>query len=82
MHTSTGNRLETYQTNSRRRGLNASTASARRATINETRALTGTYGLLRRMYPSLSDEQAAAMVRQRIMVEQLRKAATSARSRR
>jgi hypothetical protein len=34
-------------------------------------------GLLGRMYPSLSREQAAAVVRQEIMVEQLRKVARS-----
>jgi hypothetical protein len=39
-------------------------------------------GLLRRMYPGLSPEQAASMVRQRIMVEQLRKAAKSRKRRR
>jgi hypothetical protein len=34
-------------------------------------------GLLSRMYPGLSREQAAAVVRQEIMVEQLRKVARS-----
>jgi hypothetical protein len=34
-------------------------------------------GLLSRMYPSLSREQAAAVVRQEIMVEELRKLARS-----
>ncbi len=39
-------------------------------------------GLLSRMYPGLSREQAASVVRQRIMVEQLRKAARSRKRRR
>ena len=82
MNRSTGNPLEAQQPNTERRRLTTSTASARRAPTNGTHALTGTFGLLRRMYPNLSHEQAAAMVRQRIMLEQLRKAATSARSRR
>jgi hypothetical protein len=34
-------------------------------------------GLLSRMYPALSREQAAAVVRQQIMLERLRKAAQS-----
>ncbi len=37
-------------------------------------------GLLSRMYPGLSREQAAAVVRQEIMVEQLRKVARSRKS--
>ena len=82
MNTPTSNPLEDQQSNNQGRGSNTATASAQRVPTNETRALSGTFGLLRRMYPSLSHEQAAAMVRQRIMVEQLRKAATSARSRR
>jgi hypothetical protein len=39
-------------------------------------------GLLSRMYPGLSREQAATVVRQRIMVERLRKAARSHKRRR
>ena len=39
-------------------------------------------GLLRRMYPGLSREQAALAVRQRIMVDRLRKAAKSRERRR
>ena len=38
--------------------------------------------LLSRMYPGLSREQAASVVRQRIMVERLRKAAGSRKRRR
>jgi hypothetical protein len=36
-------------------------------------------GLLRRIYPGLSREQAAAVVRQEIMVDQLRKVASVSR---
>jgi len=41
--------------------------------------MTSGYGLLGRMYPNLSHEQAAALVQQKVMLEQLRKAATSGR---
>ena len=39
-------------------------------------------GLLGRMYPGLNREQAASVVRQRIMVDRLRKAAGSRKRRR
>ena len=82
MNAPNGNSLKAHLANSDSHSVHALSASARRAPTNGTHALTGTFGLLRRMYPNLSHEQAAAMVRQRIMLEQLRKAATSARSRR
>ena len=82
MSASDSNILETKQPNSECRSLNASTASARRASPNGTCATTGNYGLLSRMYPGLSREQAAAMIRQRIMLEELRRAATSPKSHR
>jgi hypothetical protein len=62
--------------------LNAPAASARPANSYEKCAIAGNYGLLSRMYPNLSPEQAAAMIHQKIMLEQLRKAATSRRRRR
>ena len=82
MNTSTGNPLETKSPNSECRNLNTPPASTRRATPSETCAMPGSYGLLGRMYPGLSREQAAAMIRQKIMLEQLRRAATSPTSRR
>lgn len=60
-------------------GLNTPTSSAWRANRNEKYVMTGSYGLLSRMYPNLSRDQAAALVQQKIMLEQLRKAATSGR---
>jgi hypothetical protein len=81
MNTCTDNSLEAHQANIECRSLNAPGALARRASTEAT-SMTGGYGLLGRMYPGLSHEQAAAMIRQRIMLDELRRTATSSRSRR
>ena len=57
--------------------IGALSALPRSASDNDTYLNGKGKGLLIRMYPSLSREQAAAVVRQEIMVEQLRKLARS-----
>jgi hypothetical protein len=72
---------QTQQSSNESRGSSALAASAQQATSNEKCVIAGSYGLLSRMYPGLSREQAAALVQQKIMLERLRKAATSNRRR-
>ncbi len=55
--------------------ISALSAMAQPASGKETYENGKGKGLLSRMYPGLSPEQAAAVVRQEIMVEQLRKVA-------
>lgn len=57
--------------------ISALSALARPASDKEENNNGNGKGLLSRMYPGLSREQAAAVVRQEIMVEQLRKVARS-----
>ena len=57
--------------------ISALSALARPASDKEENNNGNGKGLLSRMYPGLSREQAAAVVRQKIMVEQLRKVAKS-----
>lgn len=73
---------QTQQSDNESSGLNSPASSAWQARRNEKCLMSGGYGLLRRMYPSLSHEQAAALVEQKIMLDQLRKAATSGRRQR
>jgi hypothetical protein len=61
----------------RNRGISAHSALARPANDAETYENGKGKDLLSRMYPGLSREQAGAVVRQEIMVEQLRKVAES-----
>jgi hypothetical protein len=68
---------QTQQSDNESYGLNTPASSAWQVSRNEKCVMTGSYGLLSRMYPSLSHEQAAALVQQKIMLDQLRKAATS-----
>jgi hypothetical protein len=58
-------------------GISALSALARPASDAEKYESDTEKGLLSRMYPGLSREQAGAVVRQEIMVEQLRKVAES-----
>ena len=55
---------------------------ANRNKDQEERGKRRSKGLLSRMYPGLSREQAAAVVRQQIMLERLRQAARSRKRRR
>ena len=57
--------------------MNALNAQVRPASSGEKYEQGKGKGLLSRMYPGLSREQAVAVVRQEIMVEQLRKVARS-----
>jgi hypothetical protein len=59
------------------RSTNAASALARPASGRDIYENGKGNSLLSRMYPGLSREQAEAVVRQRIMVEQLRKVARS-----
>ena len=70
---------QTQRSDTKSYGMNTPTSSAWRANRNEKCVMPGSYGLLSRMYPNLSHDQAAALVQQKIMLEQLRKAATSGR---
>jgi hypothetical protein len=60
--------------------VSALSASARPASDEEKFETGEGKGLLSRLYPGLSHEQAAAVVRQGIMVEQLRTVARSRKS--
>ena len=61
--------------------ISALSALARPASDKEKYENGKEKGLLSRMYPGLSPEQAAAVVRQEIIVEQLRKVARSRKRR-